>query len=148
MQASDSRSLEDQEKRIAELEQQLGEVALICRTLLTVLRESGQVKPEQFQQVMNRIDLEDGVEDGRVSPKPKEDQGIEAPGNSSLVILDYDLRGNFLLIDLSTVGIATSNDPLQVALHRLSIDGALEWDLLRGFLVFTQSSDGDTHVDS
>ncbi len=55
--------------RIAALEQQVGELALVCRSLLTLLRESGAIDPSRLEEVMRRIDAEDGVIDGRVTPE-------------------------------------------------------------------------------
>ncbi len=60
---------EDQQQRIEQLEDQVGELALLCRSLLTVLREDGTVQPERFQQVMQQIDAEDGVADGKITPQ-------------------------------------------------------------------------------
>ena len=69
----DRQQLDDQQKRIEELEDQVGELALLCRSLLTVLREDGTVEPERFQQVMEKIDAEDGVVDGKVTRSPPPD---------------------------------------------------------------------------
>ena len=66
------RDLEEHHQRIEKLEQHVGELALICRTLMTLLREQGTFSPEELQEVMNRIDLEDGVADGRISHHPKD----------------------------------------------------------------------------
>lgn len=63
-----SRSLESQ-TRLEELEQEVGELTLLCRALLTVLRENGTIRPEAIEEVMRKIDLEDGVEDGKVTRK-------------------------------------------------------------------------------
>ena len=57
--------------RIDELEENVGELTLLCRSLLTALRENGTLVPAAFEDVMRRIDLEDGVLDGKVAePKP------------------------------------------------------------------------------
>ncbi len=55
--------------RIEELEQDVSELTLLCRSLLTALRENGTLEPVAFEDVMRRIDLEDGVLDGKVAPK-------------------------------------------------------------------------------
>lgn len=72
-----TRNAREQEERIEELENQVGELALLCRSLLTLLRENGTVNPEQFQEVFNRLDAEDGTVDGKISkpntPPPPED---------------------------------------------------------------------------
>lgn len=60
--------------RIEALEDQVGELALLCRSLLAILVESGGVDPERFEAVLDRIDLEDGVRDGKVTearPQPE-----------------------------------------------------------------------------
>lgn len=63
-----SRTRESQE-RIEQLEQEVGELALLCRALLTILRENGTIRPEAFEEVLRKIDLEDGVLDGKVTRK-------------------------------------------------------------------------------
>ncbi|QDV83393.1 hypothetical protein [Planctomycetes bacterium TBK1r] len=75
----DIQQVDQQAKRIDQLEQHVGELALLCRTLLTVLRENRLVEPEQFQEVMNRIDAEDGVVDGMVTPQPPPDDPPHPP---------------------------------------------------------------------
>jgi hypothetical protein len=70
-----------EDKRIEQLEQRVGELALLCRGLLTVLNESGAVKPEALHAAMAKIDAEDGVIDGQVTPeekrpKPPEDKRL------------------------------------------------------------------------
>ncbi len=70
----------DLAKRIEVLEDQVGELALLCRSLLTVLREDGTVLPERLQAVMRQIDAEDGVVDGKITPKsPPSDDPTIAP---------------------------------------------------------------------
>ena len=70
----DRNRIKNQEERIQQLEDQVGELALLCRSLLTVLREDGTVAPERFEQVLSQIDAEDGVIDGKITPgKPPQD---------------------------------------------------------------------------
>ena len=70
----------DLAKRIEVLEDQVGELALLCRSLLTVLREDGTVLPERLQAVMRQIDAEDGLVDGKVTPAgPPPDDPTTAP---------------------------------------------------------------------
>ncbi|MCD0460378.1 hypothetical protein [Roseiconus lacunae] len=73
------RELDDQSVRIEELEEQVGELALLCRTLLTTLRESGAIDPKQFETVMREIDLEDGVEDGKITRNQSDDDDSVPP---------------------------------------------------------------------
>jgi hypothetical protein len=68
----------DIEGRLDVLEGQLGEVALLCRSLLTILRETKVVDPAAFEGVLKRIDEEDGVADGRVSLPDPEPQAIRS----------------------------------------------------------------------
>jgi hypothetical protein len=76
----DRQQVQDLQQRIEELEDQVGELALLCRSLLTVLREDGTVQPERFQEVMHRMDAEDGVVDGKITPeKPASDEPQVAP---------------------------------------------------------------------
>ena len=67
------------------LETEVSELALVCRTLLTVLRENAIVDPVTISETMRRIDLEDGVADGRVTPeaeRPAAREARESPGPS------------------------------------------------------------------
>ncbi|XZE51877.1 hypothetical protein SH139x_003543 [Planctomycetaceae bacterium SH139] len=59
---------EDHQARIETLEDQVGELALLCRSLLTILREDGTIQPERFEQVMQHIDEQDGTVDGKITP--------------------------------------------------------------------------------
>jgi hypothetical protein len=65
-------------KRIEALEDEVGELTLLCRTLLTTLRESGHIDPAAFEAVMERIDLADGVADGQLRIE-REEPEPEAP---------------------------------------------------------------------
>lgn len=74
------RQIEDQQQRIETLENQVGELALLCRSLMTLLRENGTVQPERLQEVMIRIDAEDGLIDGKITPQdPAADQSSAPP---------------------------------------------------------------------
>lgn len=73
------RSLDDQQDRIDALEQQVGELRLICQTLLTTLKETRVVKPEQIAEVMHRIDAADGVVDGQSTPPRPEEPPTKGP---------------------------------------------------------------------
>jgi HAMP domain-containing protein len=71
----DSRDTKD---RVEALEREVGELALLTRALLEVLQENGGVGREELFAAMARIDAQDGVVDGRVTPeharpKPKTD---------------------------------------------------------------------------
>ena len=66
-------------RRLDELEEEVEELTLLCRTLLTVLRESGTVDPAAIAETMRKIDLEDGVVDGKVSERPKPKPQAKAP---------------------------------------------------------------------
>lgn len=61
----------DQTKRLEAIESELGELQLLSRALLSVLQEKGGVKWEDILAAMQRIDAEDGVVDGRVTPPPE-----------------------------------------------------------------------------
>lgn len=73
-QSRGDRMLNDQQGRIERLEEQVGELALLCRTLLTILREQDAVDPERFEQVMQQIDAEDGLVDGQFTPRQDQDE--------------------------------------------------------------------------
>ena len=53
--------------RLEELEHEVGELALLCRALLGMLKERGQFDAAAFNAALDKIDLEDGVKDGRVT---------------------------------------------------------------------------------
>ncbi|RMG17416.1 MAG: hypothetical protein D6731_04210 [Planctomycetota bacterium] len=76
------RGLRDLEERVEELELQVGSLALLCRALLSLLREQGTVDPEALAAAVDAIDLEDGVRDGLVTPerlRPREKPKAPAP---------------------------------------------------------------------
>ncbi|MEE2937932.1 MAG: hypothetical protein VYA84_18240 [Planctomycetota bacterium] len=77
--AVDYRRIGDQQDRIDALEDQVGELALLCRSLLTLLREDGTVKPERLEEVMRRMDAADGVIDGKITPKSEPDEDPKKP---------------------------------------------------------------------
>ncbi len=60
-------------QRIEELEGEVAELTLTCRTLLTVLHDSGVVDPKIFGEAFSSLDAEDGVVDGKVT-KPEREQ--------------------------------------------------------------------------
>ena len=76
---SQSRKAKELDRRVEELEEELGEITLVCRSLLTVLRQSGAVDPAALEAVMADIDAEDGVIDGRVTPEDKRPKPRKAP---------------------------------------------------------------------
>lgn len=53
-------------ERVEALEDEVAELTLLCRTLLSVLRQSGAVDPAAFEATSRQIDAEDGVVDGKV----------------------------------------------------------------------------------
>ena len=55
--------------RIEELEHDVGELALLCRALIGMLKEKGDYDPASFSAALDKIDMEDGVKDGRVTPE-------------------------------------------------------------------------------
>ena len=61
----------DINKRINDLEEDLCRMTLLCRTLSDVIIGKGIVSLDEFVEIMNQIDLEDGVADGQVTPKRK-----------------------------------------------------------------------------
>ena len=65
---SNSQRAEKLTNRVDELENQVAELTLLCRSLLTVLRESETVQPEHFERVLKQLDAEDGVVDNKVTP--------------------------------------------------------------------------------
>ena len=50
-------------------QQEVGELALLCRALVHVLGERGGLDPEALRAALERMDAEDGVIDGRVTPE-------------------------------------------------------------------------------
>ena len=56
-----------QKARITELEEGVGELALLCKTLMRMLLEKGVCTGQEINALMKQLDLEDGVEDGRVT---------------------------------------------------------------------------------
>ena len=66
------------EGRVEELEGELGELTLLCRALLTLLRQEGVIDPAALEAVMTGIDAEDGVLDGKVTPERERPQAPKA----------------------------------------------------------------------
>ena len=64
-----------QEERVAELEREVGELALLGKTLLRVLLEKGVSTGREIEDMMHHVDLEDGVADGRVTKNAGTDPG-------------------------------------------------------------------------
>jgi hypothetical protein len=58
-----------QRDRIAELEQEVGQLALACRALIGMLKEQGQFDAAIFNAALDKLDADDGVIDGRVTPE-------------------------------------------------------------------------------
>ncbi len=56
-----------QKARIKQLEEGVGELALLCKTLMRMLLEKGVCTGQEINALMKQLDLEDGVEDGRVT---------------------------------------------------------------------------------
>ncbi|QEF98760.1 hypothetical protein Mal15_28150 [Stieleria maiorica] len=71
--------IDSQEKRIEKLEDQVGELALLCRSLLTILRENGGVDPQRLQEIMTEMDAEDGVVDGKITDPSPPDEPPDVP---------------------------------------------------------------------
>jgi hypothetical protein len=57
----------DMQARILELEQDVGSLALLCKTLMAMLLENHICTGKQLEERMREIDLKDGVEDGMVT---------------------------------------------------------------------------------
>ena len=55
------------EDRVTELEQEIGELALLTKTLMRMLLEKGVCTGKEIQDMMHQVDLEDGAADGRVT---------------------------------------------------------------------------------
>ena len=56
-----------QKARIAELERDVGELALLSKALMQIILERQLCTGEELEALMREIDLADGVEDGRIS---------------------------------------------------------------------------------
>jgi hypothetical protein len=70
----------DTKERIEALEQQVGELALMTKALLEVLHQNGGVGKEEILAAMARIDAEDGVIDGKVTPERERPKKKPEPG--------------------------------------------------------------------
>jgi hypothetical protein len=57
------------EARVADLESDLGRVALLARALMDACIKKGVVSQLDIAQMLRAIDASDGVEDGRLDPK-------------------------------------------------------------------------------
>jgi hypothetical protein len=59
-------------RRIEDLEDEAGRLRLVVRALAEALRANGAVDEFQLSEALRRVDLEDGVEDGRLRRRPAE----------------------------------------------------------------------------
>jgi hypothetical protein len=57
--------------RIKELENDVGELALLARTLFVYIKSQPGFNKEEFYKIFNDIDLMDGVKDGKVTKKSR-----------------------------------------------------------------------------
>lgn len=55
--------------RLSELEGDVGELALFCRTAVTLMIEKGLITQEEFLRRMNEVDKSDGKSDGKYTGK-------------------------------------------------------------------------------
>jgi hypothetical protein len=55
--------------RLEDVEKDLAEVVLLCRALVSMLRERGVFDENALQAALRAVDAEDGVIDGRVTPE-------------------------------------------------------------------------------
>ena len=70
-------------ERIQDLEDEVGSLLLVVRALSEMLRSKGLFDETAFREAMQRIDLEDGVLDGKVTrpePVPPPVQDAPTPG--------------------------------------------------------------------
>ena len=58
------------------LQHEVGELALVCKTLMRIILEKGLCTGKELGELMHEIDLEDGVADGRVTPKGPQNSDI------------------------------------------------------------------------
>ncbi len=61
----------DINKRVEALEEELGRITLLCRALSDILVSRESVSLQELAELMNEIDLEDGVADGKVTKIPE-----------------------------------------------------------------------------
>jgi len=59
------------DERVAELEKELGQSALVIEALITLLEEKGVVARDELKVRVADIDSADGVVDGRITPSEK-----------------------------------------------------------------------------
>ncbi len=61
------------EARVEELEQEVGELALLCKTMMQILLEKRVCTGQEFEALIAKVDASDGVSDGKVTkPMPVE----------------------------------------------------------------------------
>jgi hypothetical protein len=66
---SDRQIRSAQRHRVEDLERELGQLTLVCRALIGMLKEQGHFDAAVFNAALDKIDAEDGVLDGRVTPE-------------------------------------------------------------------------------
>jgi hypothetical protein len=58
-----------QRHRVDDLEREVGQLTLVCRALIGMMKEQGAFDAAVFNAALDKIDAEDGVVDGRVTPE-------------------------------------------------------------------------------
>ncbi len=66
-----SRQAMHAEARQKEMEDEIGELALFCRTAVTLMIEKGLITQQEFVNRMQQVDASDGKIDGQFKPKTK-----------------------------------------------------------------------------
>lgn len=66
-------------KKVEELTEIVGEMNLVCHTLLRVLVAKGLLTREDFEAAFHEADMEDGVADGKLTKKREKKAGVKCP---------------------------------------------------------------------
>lgn len=70
------------QRRVGELEDEIGRLALVAETLLRVLEKKGAFSREEFRRLLTEVDREDGRVDGKRPPQgPLEQPPDEEPAH-------------------------------------------------------------------
>jgi DNA repair exonuclease SbcCD ATPase subunit len=67
------------EARVTQLESEVGELALLSKTLMRLIVEKGTCTGQELEAMLHQVDLADGVADGRVT-KIRPEATVTCPG--------------------------------------------------------------------
>ena len=76
---SDAHSVQEATRKANEMAEVVGELNLVCHTLLRILIDKGIITKEDFEHAFHEMDASDGVVDGKLAKKREKKTGETCP---------------------------------------------------------------------